>query len=105
MFRLRQFHVGDWVVYSVSKRSTHPGPRARDIRPEPCGEGYYYLVDKYWVVQEVRDATVVLMTRRGKLHEVDASDPNLHPASWWERLFHSGMFPKRPTQQGQPNYN
>ena len=47
------FKVGDCVVYRKTKHSTHPGPRARSINPNPNGDEYTYLVDKYWVVEDV----------------------------------------------------
>jgi len=92
--RSRPLHPGDWVVFSAPKRSAHPGPRARNIQPERCGEGYNYLVDKFWVVSEARGKRVVLKTRRGKAHVVDADDPHMHLASWWERLVCRRRFPK-----------
>ena len=90
-------HRGDWVIFSAPKHSAHPGPRAKDIRPERSGEGYLYVVDKFWVVSEVRDHQVVLKTRRGKTHVMDADDPHLHLASWWQRLVCRGRFPKSET--------
>jgi hypothetical protein len=35
-------HFGDPVIFSLIKRRTHSSPRAREIRPEPGGEGYVY---------------------------------------------------------------
>jgi hypothetical protein len=87
------FHPNQLVVYIAAKRSVHPGPRAKEIRPEPSGEGYRYLVDKYWLVVEVRGETLVLRTRTGKLHEVRSSDPCLRAASWRERLLYRNRFP------------
>lgn len=90
----RPLHPGDWVVFSAPKHGAHPGPRAKDIRPERCGEGYLYVVDKFWVVSEARETQVVLKTRRGKVHVVDRDDPHLRLASWWERLVCRQRFPK-----------
>lgn len=42
------YSVGDLVVYRKSKRSTAPGPRAKNIQPATHGEEYGYSVDKYW---------------------------------------------------------
>lgn len=90
-----RYKVGDPVVYQARKCTPHPGPRARDIRPAPAGEDYSYVVDKYWIVHEVRqNGSLELRTRRGKLRVVAASDPELRPATWWERLTHRSQFPR-----------
>lgn len=86
------FQPGDWVVYSKTKHSTRPGPRATEISPSQAGDTYSYVVDKYWVVTEVRDGRIRVRTRRGKQHEVDLDDPNLHRATWWERLRYRSRF-------------
>ncbi|MDB5300834.1 MAG: hypothetical protein JWO87_2497 [Phycisphaerales bacterium] len=93
MLHHKQFHTGDPVVFRVAKRSTHPGPRAREVRPEPGGEGYHYHVDKFWTVVTVREGRLLVQTRRGKLHLVDSTDPDLRPAGWWERLAYRSRFP------------
>jgi len=92
----KEFHPGDPVVFSATKYGTHPGPRAKQIRPEPHGEAYIYAVDKFWTVTENRGTQVVLMTRRGKTHVVDVTDPHLRHASWWQRMIYRGRFPKVP---------
>ncbi len=93
--RSRPFRVGDWVVYQVTKQTTHPGPRAHAIRPSLRGELYSYAVDKLWVVSEVRsDGQLVLVTRRGKQHVVAASDPLLRRPSLWERWLWRNRFPR-----------
>lgn len=89
------YKPGDRVVYQMSKRSTHPGPRARDIFPAPRGESYSYVVEKYWVVEDVIDSgRVVLKTRKGKTHIVPVNDFRLRPANWWEKFFHNARFPQ-----------
>ncbi|MDB5289575.1 MAG: hypothetical protein JWL69_816 [Phycisphaerales bacterium] len=93
MLHRKQFHTGDPVVFRVTKRSTHPGPRAQGVRPEPSGEGYHYHVDKFWTVVTVREGQLLVQTRRGKLHLVDPGDPDLRPAGWWERLAYRDRFP------------
>ncbi|NBB84580.1 MAG: hypothetical protein GVY28_14405 [Alphaproteobacteria bacterium] len=91
----RRYRQADPVVFRMTKRSGHPGPRAENIDPEPHGEGYGYHVDKYWVVAEVRDdGQLVLRTRRGKTHVVRPDHPSLRPANLWERLVKRGRFPK-----------
>lgn len=88
------YRRGDLVVYRKSKYSAHPGPRAKQISPEPLGEGYRYEVDKFWVVVEAREnGQVLLRTRRGKEHLVAANHPCLRRAHWWERLLHRLRFP------------
>lgn len=90
---MRQFHVGDWVVYRKTKFSPTPGPRAENITPSPAGEEYSYQVDKYWVVVELLpDGRLVLMTRRGKRHEVAPDDPNLRRSTLWERFWRRSRF-------------
>jgi hypothetical protein len=87
------YQVGDRVVFRACKRSTHPGPRAQHVRPEPSGEGYQYEVDKFWIVRERRGEQLILVTRRGKLRAVDNNDPALRRAGWWERLMYRDRFP------------
>lgn len=84
--RASDIRPGDWVIYRVQKSSPTPGPRAHDVWAAEGGDEYYYLVDKYWIVQEVLDGgRVRLRTRRGKEHVVAARDPRLRRARWWER--------------------
>lgn len=86
---------GDKVVYSKEKASLSPGPRAKDISPAPKGDEYSYIVEKYWTLRDVRsDGTLVLVTRRGKEHEVAADDPRLRRANFWEKLFLRDRFPR-----------
>src|SRR5688572_29271998 len=87
------YRPGDWVVYRKHKHSASPGPRAKDVAPEPNGEQYSYCVDKFWVVLAVEGERVVLATRRGKNHVVEAGDLNLRPARWWERVLFRDRFP------------
>jgi hypothetical protein len=85
---------GDRVIFSAIKHTSHPSPRAKDVRPEPNGEGYLYHVDKFWIVTEKREDQVFLLTRRGKVRVLGADDPRLHVASWWERLVYRKRFPQ-----------
>ncbi len=87
------YRVGDCVIYRKTKHSEHPGPRARRISPAPNGEEYTYLVDKFWVVEDVQDdGGIVLRTRRGKQHTVSAHDPKLRKARLWERVWFRSRF-------------
>ncbi len=92
--RRHKFQPGDWVIYRKSKQSPLPGPRAKDVSPTAHGEDYSYVVDKFWIVQEVLGSgeRLRLRTRRGKEHELSASDPNLWPARWWERWLYRQRF-------------
>lgn len=90
-----RFKVNDWVVCTREKHSLSPGPRAKNISPSPHGEMYSYEVDKYWIVREITDDTLVLETRTGKKHELPKSDRRLRHPTWWERFFYADRFPSR----------
>lgn len=96
---MNNFQSGDWVVYQKPKRSTNPGPRARKIRPSSNGDGYAYIVDKYFVVDRETGEAVEVRTRRGKRVQIAKNDPNLRPASWWEKLVYASRFPVREEQK------
>lgn len=82
------YRVGDWVVYHKTKVSTSPGPRARCVVASQHGDDYSYVVNKFWVVAEVRaNGMLVLVTKRGKQRIVNDHDPNLRRAKWWERFW------------------
>ena len=86
---------GDAVVYQISKVSTDPGPRAKDVHPAEFGDTYSYIVEKYWTVSEIQpNGDLVLVTRRGKRHVVSPTDPCLRSARWWERWLYRERFPK-----------
>jgi len=88
------FNPGDYVIYRKQKFSVHPGPHAKEIRPCPQGDSYSYEVEKFWVVIAVeRSNKIVVCTRRGKRHTIDAGDPALRRAGWLERLLFRRRFP------------
>lgn len=92
---MRTLSAGDCIVYRVHKVSQHPTPRAKELYPSRWGETYSYVVDKYWTVSAVPDdQTIEVVTRRGKIHHLDVSDPNLRKASRFERLRLRERFPK-----------
>ena len=92
---MRQFEVGQKVVYTRDKYTSRPGPRAKNIVASQHGESYEYQVDKYWLVERVLpDGRLDLVTRRGKLHTVDADDPRLRPANLIEKLIKGHLFPR-----------
>jgi len=85
---MARFRPNDVLVYVKQKHGTHPGPRAKDVRPAPRGDDYDYLVDKYWIVVEAEEGRpLVLRTPTGKLHEIDPADPNLRKPTLAERLW------------------
>jgi hypothetical protein len=93
------YKPGDLIVYRLSKHSSHPTPRAVEVRPEPKGEFYSYDVLKYWVVSSVQaDGRIVAITRRGKQRTVHSEDPALRRANWFERLFFATRFPEWPAR-------
>ncbi len=85
---------GDLVVYRKLKCTPRPGPRAADLSPSPHGEDYVYYVDKFWVVEDCDDDTIVVLTRRGKRHYLQRDDPRLRRPSLWERIRYGAHFPK-----------
>ena len=84
---------GDWVVYRKQKVSRSPSPRALDTTPSSAGETYSYIIEKYWVVQDVLDdGQVRLCTRRGKEHLIAGNDPRLRKAPWFLRWLRRARF-------------
>jgi hypothetical protein len=93
---------GDWVVYTKPKFSTTPGPRAKEVAPNRHGEGYTYIVEKFWVIDDVLpDGRLKLKTRRGKENVLRAGDANLRRARWWERWCYRDRF--REAKQSVPS--
>jgi hypothetical protein len=89
----RTFKRGDWVVVRRRKYSTHPGRRARDIEAAERGDYYSYVVDKFWVVADVlSNGHLLLTTRRGKRHTIDANDPELRRATFWDVIRYRARF-------------
>ncbi len=89
-----RFESGDLVIYTLTKQSPHPGPRARSIHPSESGENYSYVVDKFWMVARVVSTTQIeIVTRKGKTRTVDVTDPLLRKATWWEKFRYRNRFP------------
>lgn len=95
------YQVGDLVIYRKTKHGLRPGPRAQDVAPAEAGDEYTYLVEKFWIVVLADAGMLTLRTRRGKQHVVAATDPNLRPAHWWERLLYRGRFPSLASTSDQ----
>ena len=98
------YTAGDWVVYRKSKRSTTPGPRAQGVVASSKGEKYSYVVEKFWIVDEVLPGgDLVLRTRRGKLHRVAADDLNLRHAGLLAKILYRHRF--QEVSQGKQVHN
>ncbi len=90
---IQQFRVGDKIVYHKPKRSFCPGPRAKQVYPLEHGEEYHYVVDKFWkVVQVNNDGTLDVVTRTGKKHRLETSDPNITKAHLLQHLMYRKRF-------------
>jgi len=88
------FRPGDRVIYRKQKHSVRPSPQARSVYAAPLGDYYCYEVDKYWTVVAIEAGQkLVVRTRRGKQVTVNAGDPALRRAQWWERLLFRRRFP------------
>ncbi len=78
---------GDWAIYRKSKQGANPGRRAAQVIASPKGENYRYVVDKFWIVDEVlEDGRVRLVTARGKVHTIESNDPNLRRPGFLQRF-------------------
>ncbi len=98
---IRNPKVGDKVVYAKDKYSISPGQRAQNVAASAKGDHYSYIVEKYWVIQEIQDnGWLLLKTRRGKEHLIATTDPSLRSASFWEKLFLKGRFPQVDSTTG-----
>jgi hypothetical protein len=85
---------GDFLIYTKSKVSHRPGPRARNVHPSEKGDDYYYEVDKYWTVADVlEDGRLVAKTRTGKQVFLTPEDEKLRKARLIERLLFRRRFP------------
>ncbi|MGI8889899.1 MAG: hypothetical protein ACR2G0_03835 [Chthoniobacterales bacterium] len=90
----RRLHAGEPIVYRVVETSTIPAPEAHDIRPAERGDLYYYLINKYWRVEEVlQDGWIVALTPHQEHQYLRRDDPNLRRANLVERLRYATRFP------------
>ena len=102
---------GDWAVYRKSKQGSNPGPRAAHVVANPKGETYGYVVDKFWVVDEVLDdGNLRLITARGKLHTIASDDPNLRRPGILQKLLWRERFTqveagRGPDQRGSAGHS
>ncbi|MCC9602219.1 hypothetical protein LOC67_16810 [Stieleria sp. JC731] len=81
------WRAGDWAVYRKSKQGANPGRRAAQVIASSKGETYRYVVDKFWIVDEVlSDGRLCLVTARGKRHTIEPDDPNLRRPGFLQKL-------------------
>jgi hypothetical protein len=99
----KDYEVGDWVVFRKQKRGVAPSPRAKNLRPAQHGDEYGYEIEKYWCVcGKLPGGRIEVVTRRGKRHVVDSSDPRLRLANWLERWFLAAKFPSVTPKATEP---
>ncbi len=92
--KMRQFNVGDKIIYHKPKSSFRPGPRARQVYPLEHGEAYHYVVDKFWKVHKVNDdGTLDVVTRTGKTNKLQATDPNISKVRLFQQFLYRKRFP------------
>ncbi len=90
---MRQFRVGDKIIYHKPKSSFCPGPRARQIYPLEHGDNYHYIVDKFWEVAQINDdGTLDVVTRTGKKNRLQTLDPNIKKANPIQHLLYRKRF-------------
>jgi hypothetical protein len=87
------FVPGQSVIYYKDKKSTSPSANAKEVRPQRSGEDYTYTIKKYWVVSDIEEHDIVVMTRRGKKNRIPRNDPRLRRANLLERFIHKERFP------------
>jgi hypothetical protein len=88
-----KYKPGDFLIYKKQKRSGQPGPRAHSIAPAVQDEKFMYVVDKFWVVEQVHDdGTLDARTPGGKRHRLSTNDPNLRRPTWWQRIWYRSRF-------------
>jgi hypothetical protein len=89
-----RYRIGDQVIYRKQKYSVHPSPNARKVHPAESGDDYSYEIDKFWTVVAIEsDGRLIVCTRRGKQLSLNADDPALRRAHWWERVLFRRRFP------------
>ena len=93
---------GDWAVYRKSKQGSNPGRRAAQVVASRKGENYRYVVDKFWVVDEVLpDGRLRLITARGKVHMIQDDDPNLRRPGFLQKFLWRDRFTLVEVGRGQ----
>jgi hypothetical protein len=86
----KEYQVGDRVIYLQHKHTICPKTKKPlYLRPQPKGEFYDYDVIKQWVIKEIHDDEIVIITRRGKERTIDKYDTKLRKATWFEKVWYS----------------
>ncbi|MCA9139953.1 MAG: hypothetical protein KDB00_24440 [Planctomycetales bacterium] len=97
---------GDWAVYRKSKSGATPGRRAAQVVASTKGETYRYVVDKFWVVDEVlSDGKLRLVTAKGKVHTISADDPNLRRPGLLQRFLWRERFATVEASRGHAGHH
>ena len=99
----RNFREGEVVVFAMQKRGVSPGPRAKNIHSSQKGDDYSYIVDKYWRVGKITGDELLLITRRGKTHQVPCDDIRIRRPNLWEHLFMRSRFPEADSTSSDGN--
>lgn len=88
------FTIGAPIVFRQEEVSTCPGPDARDVRPSPRGELYYYTIVKYLRVAELlSDGRIIAVARNSSRLCFWPDDSSLRKARLAERLVYHPRFP------------
>ena len=93
--RVREFKIGDYVIFRRLRSANRPSRKATRIRPSLRGESYAFVVNKYWIVDDLIDdeELVLLRTPKGKTISVSIHDPSLRHATIVERWLYRRRFP------------
>ncbi len=90
---MREFKVGEKIIYHKPKSSFRPSPNARGVYPLQHGEAYHYVVDKFWTIDKINDdGTLDVVTRTGKKNRLVASDPNISKLRLHQILLYRSRF-------------
>jgi len=90
---MKQYKVGDKIIYHKPKSSLRPSQKARQVYPLEHGEAYHYIVDKFWEVAQVHeDGTLEVVTRTGKKNRLLANDPNISKVNPIQHLLYRKRF-------------
>ncbi|MEM1224319.1 MAG: hypothetical protein AAGJ40_01415 [Planctomycetota bacterium] len=101
----KRWQAGDWVVYRKTKRSKNPGRRAANVQATRKGETYAYVVDKFWVVEQVLDdCTLLVRTPGGKRNAISIDDPNLMKAGLIARIRWGERFRRIEREYGRAQF-
>jgi hypothetical protein len=90
----RELKLGMFVVYRSQRHSTSPEPNAKGVYATPHVDDYSYYVEEYARVAAVLpDGKLLICTKNGTQRTLQAEEPLLRRAGWWERLLFRKNFP------------